>query len=448
MSYTEKRKQSDLLQEKIERHGELSSEVKRKIQYKFRLDWNYYSNSMEGNTLTMEETRSVMVGNLTVGGKPIKDVLEMKGHDDVVQEILKIGKGQLRLSESRIKEIHRGIMHEEDESKRLKIGAWKTEPNYILNYKGERFDFVAPSEVPERMHDLLNKTNAALDALSRNEKDAPHPLDVAFRFHLDYVLIHPFYDGNGRTARILTNLLLIALGYPPFWVKTTERSIYNQYIADIQGYGGNPDLFYAFTTDLIIRSQQFILDAIEGRELTEPDDLDKELQQIELKLKSQQEEVIKRSPELINQLFEQSIKPLSDALYEKLTKFNNFFSEFSISTFADGQGKNGDKEVLNTVLPEYFKKDGVREVSINYQWGGFNRSGADTFWLSCSLNIRLDSFDYMIDIDQMPERTPGKKKLYSQQLTSQEIETIVNNCSNKTLARMKQRYKEITGKDL
>ena len=65
-----------------------------------------------------------MVGNLTVGGKPIKDVLEIKGHDEVIADILKIGKGELRLSEKRIKEIHKGIMYEEDKEKEKKIGIW------------------------------------------------------------------------------------------------------------------------------------------------------------------------------------------------------------------------------------------------------------------------------------------------------------------------------------
>src|SRR5689334_15305184 len=124
MSYREKRDQIDQLQQKINAYGELSSEVKKKINYKFRLDWNYYSNTMEGNTLTIDETRSVMVGNITVDGKPIKDVLEMKGHDEVIANILKIGKGELRISEKRILDIHKGIMHEEDESNKKKIGKW------------------------------------------------------------------------------------------------------------------------------------------------------------------------------------------------------------------------------------------------------------------------------------------------------------------------------------
>ena len=161
---------------------------------------------MEGNTLTMDETRSVMVGNINVENKPIKDILEMNGHDKVITDILKVGKGDIRLSEARIKEIHKGIMHEENEDDKKKIGVWKIAPNYIINYKKERFDFVSPAEVPEKMHELLNKTNAAIDLIKKKKKNAPHPLDVALQFHLDYVIIHPFYDGNGRTARLTHQL--------------------------------------------------------------------------------------------------------------------------------------------------------------------------------------------------------------------------------------------------
>jgi Fic family protein len=441
MSFIDKRKQADLLQQEIIAHGDLSADVKKKINYKFRLDWNYYSNSMEGNTLTMDETRSVMVGNLTVGGKPIKDVLEMKGHDDVVLEILKIGQGEVRLSEHRIKEIHRGIMHEEDESKRPHIGEWKKEPNYIYNYKNERFDFVQPADVAERIHHLLNKTNAAIDAIRANKKDAPHPVSVALEFHLGYVLIHPFYDGNGRTARILTNLLLISFGYPPFWVKTNERSIYNQYIGDIQGYGGNPDLFYDFATGLVIRSQQLVLDAIAGKDISEPEDFEKELQQIEIRLKNQEQKVVKRTPELVNQLFNQSIKPLTDALYEKLTKLNNLFTEFSIEAYGDdGRVGSGNKDMVDKALSEYFKMKNVREIRVDYRWSGFNRAGANTFWLSSSFKINLNDFDYVIN--------EGQRNLYSQQLTAQDIARIVEASGNILLTRMKETYKQITGNDL
>lgn len=71
MSLAAQFQQIDQLHRQIAEHGKLTDELLKKINYKFRLDWNYYSNSMEGNSLTRQETRSVMVGNITVDGKPI-----------------------------------------------------------------------------------------------------------------------------------------------------------------------------------------------------------------------------------------------------------------------------------------------------------------------------------------------------------------------------------------
>ena len=97
---------------------------------------------------------------------------------------------------------------------------------------------------------------------------------MALQFHLEYLEIHPFYDGNGRTARILTNLILIALGYTPFWITKTERSIYYNFISDIQSYGGDKEAFYQYVSSLIERSEQLVLDVIEGKEIEEEDDVE------------------------------------------------------------------------------------------------------------------------------------------------------------------------------
>ena len=219
MALEETLKKIDELQSKINSHGKLSNDVLNKINYKFRLEWNYHSNAMEGNSLTKEETRSVMIDNVTVDGKPLKDVMEVRGHDGIITDILKIGKGELRLSEKRIKDIHRAIMREDDPQQALKIGEWKTNENHLINYKGEKFDFAAPADVPEKMHELLNWLNAKYDEIISKKKGVIHPALLALEFHLRYVTIHPFYDGNGRTSRILMNLILIMLGYPPVIVR-------------------------------------------------------------------------------------------------------------------------------------------------------------------------------------------------------------------------------------
>jgi Fic family protein len=324
MSFEEKLLQVNDLQNKINGHGKLPDDILKKINYKLRLEWNYTSNSMEGNLLTKSETRSVMIGNITVSGKPIKDVLEVKGHDEVIATILNMGKGALNISEKRIKELHAGIMYEEDLAKRPQIGQWKKEQNYLYNYKNERFDFTAPADVPERMHKLVNWVNAEKEKITREDKNALHPVSLAFRFNLDYVTIHPFYDGNGRTSRILTNLILIAYGYPPVYIKENERRAYYQYLGDIQGYGGPADVFYDYMAGLVIRSQELVLNAIEGKDMEEKDDYIREIDLLKTHIATGE---VFSSPALIYNVFEHYSSTLWSILHQIAGQFREFFSE-------------------------------------------------------------------------------------------------------------------------
>lgn len=332
MNYTQTKLAIDQLIQKVQSYGQLSSEQLKRLNHKFRLEWNYNSNSMEGNTLTVAETRSVMIGNLDVRRKPLKDVLEVKGHDEVISEILRIGKGEIRLSEKRIKEIHKGIMYEEDPALRDKIGIWKQEANEIINHKGEKYLFVLPEEIPEKIHDLLNRTNAKIDLIQMRRKDAPHPVDVALSFHLEYLNIHPFYDGNGRTARILSNLILVALGYPPFWITENERGVYYRYIADIQCYGGREEDLFNYLGELILRSQQMICDVLDGKSIEDEDDIDKEIELLkrELKVKVISNENSKQN-EVIHKNYVEVIRVLFQNIEESLKKYTGLFESINSS---------------------------------------------------------------------------------------------------------------------
>lgn len=330
--------------------GKLPKEVLQKINYKFRLDWNYYSNRMEGGTLTREETRSVMVGNITVDGKPIKDVMEMNGHDAVVREILKMGKGEVRISEKRIKEIHKAILKEtEDASKNKQIGKWKTAPNEIINYKGEKISFTAPADVAGEMHELLNKTNAQLDAYFAGKKEVEHPLIIAADFHLGFVSIHPFFDGNGRTARILMNLILIACGYPPVIITDNGKQAYYQYLADIQAYGGDKELMYYQMAGLEMRSMIMVLNAAKGEDIEEEDDIDKEINLIQLQ---NQNKVLTKAPLLVYQVFEVVREGIWDKLKITLTKFDKLFSDSKTKRILNGykEERFPDKNVLSNPI--------------------------------------------------------------------------------------------------
>lgn len=446
MSYTDKLKQVDELQQKIIAHGKLSDAVKKKIDYKFRLDWNYYSNRMEGGTLTRAETRSVMVGNIEVNGKPLKDLLEMNGHDKVVLEILKIGKGELRLAEKRIKEIHKAIMHEDDQELAKQIGQWKTNANEIINYKNEKISFTPPAEVAEAIHGLLNVTNAELDAFFANKQHL-HPVAIASLFHIGYVSIHPFYDGNGRTARILNNLLLVACGFPPIIIKEIHKKTYYQYLADIQVYGGNNELFIGFICDRLIESQQLVLDAIEGKDIEEQDDIDKRIELLKRKLTNP--DVVTQSKSLVttNEVLRTSIFPLLQNLESKFEKLKDLFNstERRIQFTENGRIMElGSKETLleelkinwlkkRTLQTENIDPTGISEFIYSFQFKGYKKS-LRLQYLTVYLIFQFNEFDYSLRIQN--HGNSETRFGYSQPISdTQEIE-IVRDLINSLLNRI------------
>lgn len=381
----------DNLQQQIADYGDWDEVVRKRIAYKFRLDWNYHSQSIEGGTLTRRETRTIMVGQVDVHGKPLKDVLEMTQHNEVVLEIMAIGKGQKRLSESRIKQIHATIMHEEDPEKRKLLGNWKTQPNEIFNHKGEKFEFTSPGDVSDEIHDLLNRTNANWDKLDANKTDAAHPVLMALDFHLEFLTIHPFYDGNGRTARILLNLILISFGYPAIIVKNEDKEAYGRYIAEIQGYGASRELYYEFMAGLLVRSQNLVVQALEGEDIDEPDDLFKEIElfQKEQEAKAGGVELVVYSHELFKSITKDIVFPFISELRIAVRKFDTLFlgKEETLDIIVQRINHEGrvNLEPYHKILTSE-ERIGEEEV--------FDLCGED----SCILTLGLFYGDYKYDI--------------------------------------------------
>lgn len=355
MSYIEKLQQISDLQDAIAQHGTIPVALLNKINYKLRLEWNYTSNSMEGNSLTKRETRTVMVDAIDVNGKPLKDIQEMKNHDKVITTIMRIGKGELNMSESRIKEIHTGIMYEEDPENQKYIGQWKNVDNYMYNINDERYDFVPHEEVPQKMHELVNWTNGEKEKIARSQKGAIHPISLALKFHLDYLNIHPFYDGNGRTARILTNLILISYGYPPLYIKESEKDNYYNYLTDIQSYGGDASLFYNFMAGLLVRSLQITLDTLEGKEIEEEDDFVKEIQLLKAKASVKGKP---KSPKVIYNTYGIIETELWNSIKNTLKYFGDLFNETKNTHFI-----NDDNELFETRRISSFNIPFHHEVS-------------------------------------------------------------------------------------
>ena len=427
---------------------DFNKDLLNKINYKFRLDWNYYSNHLEGGTLTKEETRSVMTDIIDVRGKSMKDVAEMRGHDHIITDIIKIGQGDNRILEKRIKDIHTAIMYEEIIKNRHKIGVWKTKPNHIINYKGEKNDFTKPENVAEELHNLLDKTNAKLDLFFADKK-TEHPIIIATKFHIEFLSIHPFYDGNGRTARILSNLILISCGYPPIIIKNDVKDTYYKLLADIQVYGGNINLLENFLSERLLNSQQLILNALDGKDIEELDDVDKEINLFKKDF-ANKDEVIQKTDEVVYNTYKSSISPLLILFLKKHEQFEDLFVKketLSLVNKDSSDRNNGfifiDDWIMTHEKSWYFKNpNGGTEHFDNFKFEisfkGFKKDGLNTFDIHNSVFIEFTEFKYKVVYE-----FNFVEKLYSEILTELEIKQIVNASVKDLLKRIKSNIKKV-----
>jgi Fic family protein len=447
MTYKDKISQIDQLMQSIGELGKLDKTILKKINYKFRLDWNYYSNRMEGGTLTKQETRSVMVGNITVQGKPILDVMEMQGHDEVVRDILSISKGEIRISEKRIKQVHKAIIKEtEDEDNNRQIGKWKEKPNEIINYKDEKINFTPPADVADEIHNLLNQTNAQLDAFFHPKKESQHPLIIASDFHLGYVSIHPFFDGNGRSARIFTNLILIACGYPPIIIDDVSKNAYYQILGDIQAYGGNQDVLYEFMAGLLLKSVELVNDAIEGKDIEDDDDLDKRLKLIENQLiadKDTKVEITKDKVE-IGKFLNSNILPLFKAIEIKHKKLSPLFANNEIY-FRYGDNKAPKTEhfgSLYDMLREIYHpaRRKLVDMNVHFVHSQFKNAGLQAFDVEWSISLVFEEGKYRVSFRNDSSII---ERLYHQKLNEEDIKKIKDNYLRSCLDKIEENLNSI-----
>jgi len=456
MTFTELLQRIDTLQQRIVAAGPLGAETKRKLDYRLRLDWNYHSNVMEGSSLTQQETRTIMLGNVTVNGKSIRDVLEMQGHDEVVTMLLNMASGSLQLSEARIKEVHRKIVHEDDPAKKKQVGQWKEEPNHLTNYRGERIDFTPPAEVAEAMHKLLDRTKALMDQIERKAKHAPHPAQVAFAFHREYVTIHPFHDGNGRTARIFSNMLLMRFGYPPVVIRVDEKEIYNRYLAEVQVYGAPTDLFDAFMAERLIRAQELVIDAIEGRSLEEDSDLDKRLKLLDVQLADvdPKDEIQRlRGAATTKALLEEWGYALIEQALPIAQKFNRYFLDAKHFISLNNGGVHipfGDEPPAEIVakLKEQVNAqkdlDRATEVTLWLQYNSFRKAVRKPFGCRYGLIVKLEDQHHYEIIEQVSQdgnstRTEVLlKRLYHKPLSDPEQKKIVQDMGRRLADQIEQ----------
>ena len=175
------------------------------------LELTYTSNAIEGNTLTAVETTLVVEKGITIGGKPLKDHLEAVDHFEALHYVRELARQPNPITEVDVRNLHRLVMLR---SAPEIAGRFADQGRFVLTDAG-RHGFPSPAEIPALMGGFAKWLSAA-----------PATADSAFTAHRQLVGIHPFNDGNGRTARILMNLILIRGGYPPVAVWPEDRAAY------------------------------------------------------------------------------------------------------------------------------------------------------------------------------------------------------------------------------
>ncbi|MCU0569971.1 MAG: Fic family protein [Oculatellaceae cyanobacterium Prado106] len=215
----------------------LVAELKKLYDVKF----TYNSNAIEGNTLTQSETELVLNTGITIGGKTLSEHLEVVGHKEAIDYIETLAQSEAQVGEWEIKQIHslilRAIAPEEaGRYRQLDVQAagtgYRYPPHYLLT-------------------DLMQEFGQWLNSA---EAKALHPLVYAAEAHLRFVAIHPFRDGNGRTGRLLMNLLLLRSGYPIVIIANQVRKAYIDAIV-VNQQNSSADFFL----DLILDSAQVSL---------------------------------------------------------------------------------------------------------------------------------------------------------------------------------------------
>jgi Fic family protein len=213
----------------------------RNLQEWFAMEFTYTSNALEGNTLSLSETAMVVEKGITIGGKTVREHLEAINHARAINFIEELAhKQRANLAIDDILAIHKIVLQKIDD---LHAGVFR---KVMVRIAGSSTVFPNYAKVPFLMVEFMEWMHGATD----------HPIIVAALAHYKLVSIHPFVDGNGRTARLLMNLLLLQSGYPLAIIKKEQRA---DYIAAIEHARKTDDFtpFYA----VILQAVEYTLDS-------------------------------------------------------------------------------------------------------------------------------------------------------------------------------------------
>ena len=236
---------------RLDSFGPLPDALVRNLDDWFRVELTYTSNAIEGNTLTRLETALVVEKGITVGGKLLTEHLEATNHAGALDWIREqVGRTPGSLTERDILQIHSLVLKGIDDAN---AGCYRSVP---VRLSGSAVPLPNPLKVPDLMTGFV-RWLASTPGL--------HPVELAAQAHYRLVAIHPFVDGNGRSARLLMNLILLMCGYPAAIIRKRDRLAYMEALEKARRDGLMDDCF-AIILEAVDRSLDIYLKAAAGED--------------------------------------------------------------------------------------------------------------------------------------------------------------------------------------
>jgi len=231
--------------EQLDRLRPLPAAAVTRLRDQILVEWIYNSNAIEGSTITLQETRLILETGLTVGGKSLREHFEVINHRDAIDYVEDLVASDEPISPFHVRQIHKLVLSRIDDEN---AGRYRETQVQIAG---------AAFTPPESwlVHNLVTEWGEWL----LGEEKSDHPVELAALAHHRLVAIHPFIDGNGRTARLVMNLILMRAGYPPTVIQRINRRQYYRVLD--QADEGKPAALVNFVGRAVERSLNLYLEA-------------------------------------------------------------------------------------------------------------------------------------------------------------------------------------------
>ena len=421
-------KQALSLRGELEKLKPIAKELELKIAQKFRLDWDYHSNHLEGNSLTYGETLMLILRDHVAPGKSLKDHEEIIGHDEAVKLVENLVEEKRPLTENLIREIHVLLLKKpywgnavtpdgKPTKKLLEVGKYKTLPNHVITRTGEIFRYATPEETPAKMHDLL------LWYRKESERADVNPIILASEIHYRFVRIHPFDDGNGRLSRILMNLTLMKFGFPPVIIRTEDRE--NYFNALSQANVGLIENFVDYIAKNLVRSLEISIAGAKGENIEEPDDLDKKISLLEKKFKRDGSGIaVVKTAKAVQEIYDDSVTRVWKKFIESCGKFDGFYLK-KICLLSCGAHSSDDAVQAISYVRKRINEN-TEFVRLSYKFESLDRQNLESdFYSSIEFNFDLGRYSFGSHAFKFSPNHKTITKNYDEQLSDEEISEVI-----------------------